>query len=224
MDTSNLSGKSILVVDDVRFTRLTLVRMLQRLGHTAVSEAEDGVAALRVLESQAVDGVISDLDMPKMNGLELLKAVRSGTGSIPRGMPVAFITGHSELEHLGPAMLLDLDSFLAKPLSQEALARCLGELFGERPKHALADASFYAQVDLSPTVAEQTGQAQGEEAEGRAVPLTNIPANSVLARDLLYANGRLLLRAGSRLSPAILDRLRDLATLTGLAETVWILE
>jgi hypothetical protein len=48
--------------------------------------------------------------------------------------------------------------------------------------------------------------------------------NSVLARDLLYANGRLLSRAGSRLSPPILDRLREMAALTGLAEPVWILE
>ena len=224
MDSGSLSSRSILVVDDARFTRLNLVRMLQRMDCAAVYEGEDGAAALRVLEDHPVDCIISDLDMPKMNGLELLKAIRSGTGSIPRGVPVVFLTGHSELEHLGPAMLLDLDAFLAKPLSQQALEGCLEDLFAKKPKHVLAEASFYAQVDLSPTVAEQSSEALGEEAAGRAVPLASIPPDSVLARDLLYANGRLLLRAGSKLSLPILERLRDLAALTGLAETVWILK
>ena len=222
----NLGSRAILVVDDVRFTRLTLTRMLQRIGCTAVHEAEDGEAALKVLDVQPVDCVISDLDMPNVNGLQLLKAIRSGTGSIPRGVPVAFITGHSELEHLGPALLLDLDAFLAKPLSQEALQRCLEDLFRNEPRRALAEPAFYAQVDLSPTVAEQVGPAgaPGDEPVGREVPLASVPEDSVLARDLLYANGRLLLRAGSRLSPHILERLHDMAALTGLAETVWILE
>jgi CheY-like chemotaxis protein len=227
MDTGKPGSLSILVVDDVRFTRLNLARMLQRMGHTEVCEAEDGAAALRLLEGKSVDCVISDLDMPNVNGLELLKAIRTGTGSIRRSVPVVFLTGHSELEHLGPALLLDLDAFLAKPVSQQAVERCLAELFDpqKKPKHALAEANFYAEVDLAPTAPEQSGNAsvEGEEPVGRAVPLANVPANAVLARDLLYANGRLLLRAGSKLSPQVLDRLRDMAALTGLAETVWIL-
>ena len=212
------------MVDDVRFTRISLLRMLQRLGYAPVYEAEDGAAALHVLEREAVDCVISDLDMPGINGLELLKAIRSGTASISRAIPVVLIAGHPELEHLGPAMLLDLDGFLAKPLSQEAVASCLAEVFGEKPRHNIAAASVYAQVDLSPSLAEQSAQVLGEEAAGREAPLSAVPENSVLARDLLYANGRLLLRAGTKLSPLILGRLRDMAALTGLAETVWIVE
>ena len=221
-----MSSRSILVVDDVRFTRLTLVRMLQRMSCDPVYEAEDGAAALRVLADHAVDCVVSDLDMPNVNGLQLLKAIRSGTTRAAREIPVVFLTGHSELEHLGPALLLDLDAFLAKPLSQQALDVCLRDLFEKKTQRVFADAGTYAQVDLAPTVTERVGEvgAAGEAAAGREVPLGAVPANSVLARDLLYANGRLLLRAGSKLSPAIIDRLQDMAALTDLAESVWILE
>jgi len=222
----SLSNRSILIVDDVRFTRLTMVRMLRELGCPTVFEAEDGVAALRELEGKTVDCVISDLDMPNVNGLQLLKAIRTGTGSTPRDTPVVLLTGHSELEHLGPALLLELNAFLAKPLSRQSLEQCLDDLFANKPQRALAEAGVYAQVDLSPTVAERSERAEalGDEPAGREVRLADAPADSVLARDLLYANGRLLLRAGSKLSPQILDRLHDMAALTGLAETVWILD
>lgn len=228
MNSGNLVGRSLLVADDVRFTRINLMRMLQRMGLTNLYEAEDGASALQVLQDKHIDGVISDLDMPNMSGLELLKVIRSGSGSIPRGLPVIFLTGHSELEHLGPALLLDLDAFLAKPVSQPALERCLEELFDlrKKPKRDLGEASFYAQVELKPELAAPSGDpdASCENPQGRAVPLATVKANVVLARDLLYANGRLLLRAGTKLSPQILERVRDMTTLAGLAETVWIIE
>ena len=188
-DTVTLRSRSILVADDVQFTRKSLVRMLRQMGHTEVYEAEDGAAALRVLEGRPIDCVISDLEMPKLSGPGLLRAIRSGVASIARDVPVIFYTAYSELELLGPALLLDPDAILAKPVSQKALQHCLERLLDPRktPERALAEASFYAQIELSPPIPEQTDDTGSfdKEPAGRAVPVAKIPVNAVLARHAL---------------------------------------
>src|SRR5262249_1299961 len=128
---SDFGGRSFLVVDDVRFARVSLVRMLKQMGEPEVYEAEDGAAALYWLGDAAnrAHCLISDIRMPNMTGLELLKAFRVGTGRIPRGLPIVFLTGQSELVNVGPALLLRLDEFVAKPVSQQALRSCLERIF-----------------------------------------------------------------------------------------------
>ena len=68
---------NVLIVDDFATMRRILRNILKQLGFTNFVEAEDGTTALEVLEKQKIDLIISDWNMPKMTGLELLKAVRS---------------------------------------------------------------------------------------------------------------------------------------------------
>ncbi len=220
----DLGGQEILVVDDIRFTRLTIVRMLSQLGATAVHEAENGAVALAFLEQRgaAVTCVITDLEMPGLDGIGLLKAIRAGVGSIPRDLKVVVLTGHSELDRLGPALLLDLDAFLSKPASIGALQGCLERVLGARKgagEASIADPGYYRTIPLALSPAAEDRPAACNE---RAIDIDALSADAVLSRDLLFGNGRLLLRADTHLNPRLLERLRELAPLANLSGDVWI--
>jgi CheY-like chemotaxis protein len=222
----DLSGRKILVVDDVRFTRTSLVKMLRQFGEPTVFEAADGEAALAALEGEAAgtDCVITDLAMPKLDGLGMLKKIRAGHGAIPRDLLVLMLTGHSGFDPIGSALLLDVDAFLSKPTSKQALEKCLEQVF-QAPQRCvtIGDADRYRAVELSSMGAD--AEMVPEPAAGRqeqAVPLSTVPVDSVLSRDLLFRNGRLLLRAHTRLNARIVERLRELAPLAGLPETIYV--
>ena len=224
----DLAPYSILVVDDIRFSRATLVRMLQGLGCKAIQEAADGVAALGVLESAArIDCVITDLEMPGMDGLSLLQAIRVGRGSIPRDLRVVLLTGYSDFERIGAALRLDLDAFVPKPASRQGLGECLSRLLGRSLGDAerIADADVYRAVDVTKTAqapAEAPAPAEAMLRNEHCVPLNRLHLGSVLSRDLLFANGRLLLAAGTRINTRILRRLGELAPLAELPLEAWV--
>jgi YesN/AraC family two-component response regulator len=222
----DLGGRKVLVVDDVRFTRTTLVKMLRQFGEPTVFEAPDGEAALAALEGEAAgtDCVITDLEMPKLDGLGMLKEIRIGHGAIPRDLVVIMLTGHSGFDPVGSALLLDVDAFLPKPASRQALKNCLDRVFQARQSQGtIGDPERYRAVELSSigADAEMVPESTGPRHE-QPVMLSTLPVDSVLSRDLLFSNGRLLLRAHTRLNARVVDRLRELARLAELPETIWI--
>jgi len=83
-----VSGRSYLVVDDEAFSRAVVAKMLTGLGAASVAQAEDGEKALSRLAENPVDCAIVDFDMPNMNGLQFLKALRVGAGGAARDLPV----------------------------------------------------------------------------------------------------------------------------------------
>jgi len=207
-----LGGRKFLLVDDVRFTRMTLATMLRQFGEPVIFEAGDGQAALVLLQGDAAgaDCVITDIDMPILDGVGLLQAIRQGTDAIPRNTKVVLLTGHSDFDRFGPALFLDLDGFLSKPVSRTAMEACLRRLFdAEQP------------MPSSITAADAMVSSQGQSHE-QAVAIADMPADAELSRDLLFQNGRLLLSAGSRLSPRIRDRLAELVAMSVLPSTAWI--
>lgn len=214
----DLGGREILVVDDVRFTRLTLVRTLQALGSGTVHEAADGAGALALLQSRSGIGcVITDIEMPHLDGLGLLQSIRSGAGGIARDLRVVILTGHADFDRLGPALLLAPDAFLPKPISRQALERCLERLLA--PAEALRESAALEGDALrqpDPILAATAARPE------RRLPLADLPPDSVLSRDLLFSNGRLLLPAGTRLNPGIVQRLAELLPLASITPEAWI--
>ena len=83
----DLGARKILIVDDVRFTRLTLAKIVGSFGAPTILEAGDGESALAVLQHDGAgtDCIITDLDMPKLDGVGLLQAVRTGRANVPPG-------------------------------------------------------------------------------------------------------------------------------------------
>jgi two-component system, chemotaxis family, chemotaxis protein CheY len=142
-----------LVVDDEEFIRSLVKQLLIEMGAKEVLIAEDGQKAIDVLAQRGADinCIISDFKMPNLTGVELLQAVRAGTAHVDRDLPFAMLTGYSDKFVLGLAMALDVDAFIAKPVSKTMLlSRIAPLLTGERQQ--LLPAKNYAKLGLSETV------------------------------------------------------------------------
>ncbi|MEZ6086779.1 MAG: response regulator [Pirellulaceae bacterium] len=110
-------GAKVLLVDDSGVMRKIILRALNAVGVTDVVEAADGVEALEHFKAEEIDLVLSDWNMPNMNGLDLLKAIRA-TGS---KVPLIMITTESEQARVLQAIQAGANNYLVKPFQQEAL-------------------------------------------------------------------------------------------------------
>jgi two-component system chemotaxis response regulator CheY len=109
----------ILVVDDFATMRKVIRNLLKQGGFENVVEAEDGVAALKILQSQKVDFVISDWNMPNMSGLELLKAVR-GSDDL-KELPFLMVTAEALKDNVVAAVKAGVSNYIVKPFTAEVL-------------------------------------------------------------------------------------------------------
>jgi len=122
------SAISVLVVDD-QMTIRSLVRSgLQQLGFKDIREASDGEAALRALLSQSAHLIISDYNMPKLDGLGLLRAVRAH----PPLKSTAFImlTGRADSDLVQRAVQFGVNNYLVKPFTVQVLKDKIEAVFG----------------------------------------------------------------------------------------------
>tara|TARA_R110000787_G_scaffold42591_2_gene104757 strand:- start:52 stop:441 length:390 start_codon:yes stop_codon:yes gene_type:complete len=119
----------ILVVDDQRAVRAMIRSSLQGLGINQVIEAEDGVQALDLLSTSRRHLIISDLNMPHLDGLGLLRAVRQN----PETAKTAFImlTSHADTELVKKAVELGVNNYIIKPFTVESLHRKITAVFGQ---------------------------------------------------------------------------------------------
>lgn len=110
-----------LVVDDSRAVRRLLAQALEGMGF-AVVQAENGRLALEALRTSAapVSLILTDWNMPEMNGLEFLKAVRRQ--ACFESVPVIMVTTETELEHMAEALEAGANEYVMKPFTVEMLA------------------------------------------------------------------------------------------------------
>ena len=85
---------SILIVDDFSTMRKILRNIFKQLGFTNILEADDGTTALEILKKQKIDLIVSDHNMPKMTGLELLKTVRASSDY--KDIPFLMVTAEAQ--------------------------------------------------------------------------------------------------------------------------------
>lgn len=297
----SLGGLTVLLVDDENFSRKLVAGLLADMGAPTVLEAANGEEALTILGDRAVDLIISDFNMPKIHGLELLRAVRTGSS---RAMPFAMLTGYSEKMLVDLALALDANAFLIKPVSKDGLKNrlikmlayvhtgdwlkdeedykaidvdgvldkvavplghgvvdCpLGVMPGKQPLFKSARSGYTAgsqggrkptsgqfndhdlqqgpapsrlgsadvrgrpvppplsraanvhSEKLSPyALPETTGvPSQYDEGGERSCPLSELPDDAHLSRDIFTADGRLFMHAGTQLTPLIISIMLDL--------------
>lgn len=123
-----------LVVDDFLTMRRILRNLLKELGYTNVDEAEDGVAALHKLESQPYDFVITDWNMPNMDGLTLLRKIRSNEKL--KHLPVLMVTAEAKKENIIAAAQAGASGYIVKPFTAAVLAEKIDRIFekmGKKP-------------------------------------------------------------------------------------------
>lgn len=110
-------GLKVLLVDDSGVMRKIILRALNALEITDVTEAVDGAEALEFFNAESYDLVLTDWNMPNMNGLEFVQAVRK-TGST---IPVFMITTESDQSQVLKAISAGASNYLVKPFDQETL-------------------------------------------------------------------------------------------------------
>lgn len=116
-----------LVVDDFATMRRIVRNLLKDLGFHNVEEAEDGQDALHKLEQSAFDFVISDWNMPNMDGLQLLTAIRSHPEW--RTMPVLMVTAEAKKENIIAAAQAGASGYVVKPFTAATLEEKLNKIF-----------------------------------------------------------------------------------------------
>jgi len=116
-----------LVVDDFATMRRIVRNLLKDLGFTNVEEAEDGQDALHKLEQSPFDFVISDWNMPNVDGLQLLTAIRNHPAW--RTMPVLMVTAEAKKENIIAAAQAGASGYVVKPFTAATLEEKLNKIF-----------------------------------------------------------------------------------------------
>jgi len=117
----------ILVVDDFSTMRRIVRNLLKELGFANVDEAEDGVMALQKLQNDSFQFVVTDWNMPNMDGLQLLQAIRQSPAL--KHLPVLMITAEAKRENIIAAAGAGASGYIVKPFTAATLAEKLQKIF-----------------------------------------------------------------------------------------------
>ena len=117
----------ILVVDDFPTMRRIIKNLLKDLGFENVDEAEDGAMGLEKLRNGSFDFVVSDWNMPNMDGLEMLKAIRADPAL--GKLPVLMVTAEAKKENIIAAAQAGANGYVVKPFTAAILEEKLNKIF-----------------------------------------------------------------------------------------------
>jgi two-component system, chemotaxis family, chemotaxis protein CheY len=123
-----------LVVDDFSTMRRIVRNLLKELGYSNVDEAEDGIDALAKLQRGGYDFVISDWNMPRMDGLTMLQSIRSDP-ALAR-LPVLMVTAEAKKENIIAAAQAGASGYVVKPFTAATLDEKLAKVFEKMQKEA----------------------------------------------------------------------------------------
>ncbi|SPF43734.1 chemotaxis regulator transmitting signal to flagellar motor component [Syntrophobacter sp. SbD1] len=117
---------TVLVVDDFVTMRRIVRKILRDLDFENIIEAEDGTAALEVLKTTKIDLIVSDWNMPKMTGLELLKEVRANDKI--KDTPFLMVTAEAQKENIVEAVKARVSNYIVKPFTAATLEEKLAKI------------------------------------------------------------------------------------------------
>jgi len=214
---------SVLIVDDEPFQRRILREVLRSLGFLKMHEADSGQLAIAEMKKERFDLILSDVQMPGMNGLELLRQLRTGQNGLARDTRFIIITSFSNTEVIGTAMALDVNGFLAKPIRIgvviEKVDRALQESFQLCAKDEYESVST-SLPSLGEAQRESAGAAVGgvaaSETGEKMIPLMQLRPGMRVTKSVYTADGTLLIPTGTLLTGIFINRLWDVSSvLTG---------
>ena len=123
-----------LVVDDFSTMRRIVRNLLKELGFLNVDEAEDGVVALSKLTSEHFDFIVTDWNMPNMDGLTLLQNVRADPQL--KHLPVLMITAEAKKENIVAAAQAGASGYIVKPFTAGTMGEKLNKIFEKLEREA----------------------------------------------------------------------------------------
>ncbi len=115
-----------LIVDDFSTMRRIVRGLLKEMGYNNADEAEDGQVALNMLKSGRYDFVVSDINMPNMNGFDLLKNIRNEESL--KNLPVLMVTAEAKKEDIVLAAQNGASGYIVKPFTKATLEEKLTKI------------------------------------------------------------------------------------------------
>ena len=120
-------GMNILVVDDIPTMRKHIINVLVAMGFKNIVEAENGAKAIRLVETEKIDFVITDWNMPEMSGLDLLKAIRSNASK--EKLPVLMVTAEDLQANIIQPARAGVNNYIMKPFDAKTLEAKIERIF-----------------------------------------------------------------------------------------------
>jgi two-component system chemotaxis response regulator CheY len=117
----------ILVVDDFSTMRRIIKNLLRDLGFNNTAEADDGTTALPMLQSGGFDFVVTDWNMPGMQGIDLLKAIRADDKL--KDLPVLMVTAEAKRDQIVEAAQAGVNGYVVKPFTAQTLKEKIEKIF-----------------------------------------------------------------------------------------------
>ncbi len=124
-----MDGLCFLVVEDSPTMRQLLSFSLKRFKDCKIIEAVDGVDALKKLQTNKVDMILTDINMPVMDGLKLVSLIRQNPRT--RNLPIVIITTEGAREDRSRGLALGADAYISKPIQSSNLVKVVTELFNK---------------------------------------------------------------------------------------------
>ena len=121
------SNMKILVVDDYSTMRRIVKNLLGEIGYANIVEADDGKTAWPILAKGGIDFVVTDWNMPGMNGLELLRRIRAEEAT--RSLPVLMVTAEAKREQIVEAAQAGVNGYVVKPFTAKSLKDKIERIF-----------------------------------------------------------------------------------------------
>lgn len=122
----NAAEMKFLIVDDFATMRRIVRNLLKEIGFTNADEAEDGSSALAKLKATKFDFVVSDVNMPNMNGFDLLRSIRADERL--KGLPVLMVTAEAKKEDIITAAQAGASGYIVKPFTKATLEEKVGKI------------------------------------------------------------------------------------------------
>ncbi|MBI3903507.1 MAG: EAL domain-containing protein [Nitrosomonadales bacterium] len=215
---------NILVVDDNDFTRKIVLRVLDSLGYTRISAVPSAASALKLLELNTFNLIITDVHLPGLNGLELAQLIRAGKTHTRPDTRIVILTSFSQTEVFGTALALDINGFLVKPIipamANEKLAQAISEPLHLRPP--LAYETIKTELWNLPRPGNQPGShgsagivhSLDSEADNTLRhTIRSLRPGMKLKEDIYLSDGTLLISSEHVFTELSINRLNDLKEL-----------
>ena len=119
----------ILVIDDFQTMRRIIINLLRQLGFTNMTEADDGSTAWEKLQAEHVDLIVSDWNMPRMTGMDLLRKVRASDKY--KATPFIMVTAEGKRENVIAAVQAGVSNYIVKPFNAATLKEKLSKVIGD---------------------------------------------------------------------------------------------
>ncbi|MBI5889491.1 MAG: EAL domain-containing protein [Nitrosomonadales bacterium] len=220
----------ILVVEDDDFTRRIILRVLHDSGFPDTIDVDSAEAAIRLFEANLFDLVITDINMPGMNGLRFVQLIRAGKTHAKPETRIVALTSFSQTEILGTALALDINGFLVKPVIpavvEEKLAKAMSERLHLRPPVAYeivkteleslsGNENQPPKIPHGAAITQENRKARNSNGKLNVhhLALLRLRPGMLLTEDVNLKDGTLILSSGHTLSELSINRLNDLKEL-----------